>query len=391
MENQSKVEKLAGYLIFLGVLAIVCVTCWYFRSVLVYIILAFLVSLLSQPLMHLLQKIRIKGKSAPTWLLAILSIILVIVGLLFVIVLMIPVVVGIINEASFFSNTSALDGSITKTVNGWVVSIIPSLGPDYDAISVILNYLKESVSHFSITGILGSVASVIIDLAVGIFAVVFISFFFVKDEKLFSRIVAALVPDRIEASVTDAIIDIEHLLSRYFVGLLLEMLGVAVLNFLGLSLIARIGVTYAAGIGFIAGILNIIPYVGPIIGEVLGTLLCVVLKYGTGVGLDVNIWVFALIVLAIMLTVQLIDNFVLQPIIYSTSIQASPLEIFIVMLMAGHIGGILGMLAAIPAYTVIRVIAGRFFYHNKVVRRLMPDMEKEAKLEAAKLEKEANT
>ena len=63
-------------------------------------------------------------------------------------------------------------------------------------------------------------------------------------------------------------------------------------------------------------------------------LLCVVLKYGAGVGLDVNIWVFALIVLAIMLTVQLIDNVVLQPVIYSTSIQATPLEIFIVMLQS---------------------------------------------------------
>jgi predicted PurR-regulated permease PerM len=219
----------------------------------------------------------------------------------------------------------------------------------------------------------------VIDLAVGLFAVVFISFFFVKDEKLFSKIVAALVPDRIEASVTEALLDVEHLLSRYFVGLLLEMMGVALLNFIGLWLIARIGFTYALGIGFIAGILNIIPYVGPIIGEVLGALLCMVLKYGAGVGLDVNIWFFALIVLAIMLSVQLVDNFVLQPLIYSTSIQASPLEIFIVMLMASQLGGILGMLAAIPAYTVIRVFAGRFFYDKKLVRRLMPDLEKVVK------------
>jgi predicted PurR-regulated permease PerM len=376
MENQSKLEKLAGYLIFLGVLAIVCVACWYFSNVLIYVILAFLVSLLSQPLMHLMQKIRIKGKSAPNWLLAILSIILVIAILLLVVIMVIPVVVNIINEASLFGDSSSL-GNIGDSINGWIVGLFPSLGADFDAVSVLLNYLKGCLSDFSVTGLIGSVGSIVIDLAVGIFAVVFISFFFVKDEKLFSKIVAALVPDRIEASVTDSIIDIEHLLSRYFVGLLLEMLCVAVLNFIGLSLIARIGVTNAVGIAFIAGILNIIPYVGPIIGEAIGVLLCMVLKYGTGVGLDVNIWIFALIVLAIMLGVQLIDNFVLQPIIYSTSIQATPLEIFIVMLIAGHIGGILGMLAAIPAYTVIRVIAGRFFYEKKFVRRLMPDLEKE--------------
>ncbi len=379
MEKQSNLEKLAGYLIFLGILAIVCVVCWYFRSVLVYVILAFVVSLISQPLTHLLRKIRIKGKSAPDWLLAILSISIVMAGLILVITQMIPVVTNIIREASVFKDMSLFDNNVSDYVNAWIVGLIPSLGEDYDAVSVLFDYLKGVSSEFSITGILGSVASVVIDLAVGLFAVVFISFFFVKDEKLFSKIVAALVPDRIEASVTEALLDVEHLLSRYFVGLLLEMMGVALLNFIGLWLIARIGFTYALGIGFIAGILNIIPYVGPIIGEVLGALLCMVLKYGAGVGLDVNIWFFALIVLAIMLSVQLVDNFVLQPLIYSTSIQASPLEIFIVMLMASQLGGILGMLAAIPAYTVIRVFAGRFFYDKKLVRRLMPDLEKVVK------------
>ena len=379
MEKQSNLEKLAGYLIFLGILAIVCLACWYFRSVLVYVILAFVVSLISQPLTHLLRKIRIKGKSAPDWLLAILSISIVMAGLILVITQMIPVVTNIIKEASVFKDMSLFDNNVSDYVNAWVVGLIPSLGEDYDVVSVLFDYLKGVSSEFSITGILGSVASVVIDLAVGLFAVVFISFFFVKDEKLFSKIVAALVPDRIEASVTEALLDVEHLLSRYFVGLLLEMMGVALLNFIGLWLIARIGFTYALGIGFIADILNIIPYVGPIIGEVLGALLCMVLKYGAGVGLDVNIWFFALIVLAIMLSVQLVDNFVLQPLIYSTSIQASPLEIFIVMLMASQLGGILGMLAAIPAYTVIRVFAGRFFYDKKLVRRLMPDLEKVVK------------
>ena len=243
----------------------------------------------------------------------------------------------------------------------------------------MFDYLKKVISEFSFTGLIGSVASAVVDLAVGLFAVVFISFFFVKDEKLFSKIVAALVPDHIEDSVTGAITDIEHLLSRYFVGLIIEMFGVALIDFLGLWLIARIGVTYALGIAFIAGILNIIPYVGPVIGEIVGVLLCMALHYGAGIGLDVNIWVFALIVLAIMLGAQLVDNFVYQPIIYSTSIQSTPLEVFIVMLIAGHIGGIVGMLAAIPAYTVVRVVAGRFFYDRKIVRRLMPDLEKEIK------------
>ena len=377
MEKQSYVEKLSKYLIYLGILAIIGIVCWYFSNVLVYIILAFVVSLVSRPLARLMGKIHVKGKSAPSWLLSILSISIVIAVMLMMIILVIPVVSNIINDASLFRNTNNFNGNLGDTVNNWIVSLFPSLGKDFDAISVLLNYLKDKTSGFSITGLIGSVGSVVVDIAIGIFAVVFISFFFVKDEKLFSKIVAALVPDRIEASVTESIGDIEHLLSRYFVGLILEMICVALFNFLGLWLIARIGISYALGIAFIAGILNIIPYVGPIMGEVLGVLLCMVLNYGAGIGLDVHIWIFALIVLAIMLSVQLIDNFVLQPIIYSTSIQSTPLEIFIVMLLAGNIGGIMGMLAAIPAYTVVRVIAGRFFYDKKVVQRLMPDIKKE--------------
>jgi predicted PurR-regulated permease PerM len=105
--------------------------------------------------------------------------------------------------------------------------------------------------------------------------------------------------------------------------------------------------------------------------------LCLILKAGAGVGLDVNIWVFALIVFAIMQGTQFVDNFVYQPLIYSTSIKANPLEIFIVLLIAGHIGGAVGMLVAIPSYTVIRVIASRFFYKYKPVRRLIPDRDEE--------------
>lgn len=379
MEKLTNVEKLAKYLIIVGIIAVVCSVCWYFSTVLIYIVLAFVVSLISRPVARLMGKIRIKGKSAPDWLLSILSVTIVIAILLMVILLVIPVITRIINDASLFSNIDRSEGNFSDTINNWIIGIFPSLGKDFDAIGMLLNYLKGLLSDFDITGLIGSVGSIVIDIAIGLFAVVFISFFFVKNENLFSNIVAALVPDRIEASVTESIVDIEHLLSRYFVGLILEMFCVALLNFLGLWLIARISVSYALGIAFIAGILNILPYVGPILGEILGALLGMVLHYGAGVGLDVNIWIFALIILAIMLTVQLVDNFVLQPIIYSTSIQATPLEIFIVMLMAGHIGGILGMLAAIPAYTIIRVIAGRFFYDKKIVQRLMPDIKKDVK------------
>jgi predicted PurR-regulated permease PerM len=378
MEKERSIDRLARYIIILGTLAIAALLGYFFGSVLAYILLAFVVSLIGQPVFLLLRKIKIKGKSAPDALLAAITIVFIFAILILVVVQVIPVVTNIVREASSLKAQENFDSqNIIYLVNGWIIRVIPWVGEDFDGVQLIIQKISEVLDLSNISGILGSVASAVAGLAVGLFSVIFISFFFIKDETLFGRIIGSLVPDTIEDKVKKTILDIERLLSRYFVGLIVEIFGVVLLNCLGLWLIARIDFNYALGIAFIAGLLNIIPYVGPLIGELIGIILCVILKYGAGIGLGVNIWFFALIVLGIMLTTQLVDNFIYQPLIYSTSIKASPLEIFVVLLIAGHIGGVVGMLIAIPTYTVIRVIASRFFYDYKLVRRLIPDVENE--------------
>lgn len=378
MEKERSIDRLARYIIILGTLAIAAVLCYFFSSVLAYILLAFVVSLIGQPVFKLLKKIKIKGKSAPDALLSVITIIIIFALLCLLVLQVIPVVSGILRDASLMNTQETVDAkNLIKQTNDWIIRTIPWVGEDFNGVEMLIQKLSDVLDLSDIPAILGSVASAVAGLAVGLFSVLFISFFFTKDETLFGRIIGSLAPDTIEEKVKKTILDIERLLSRYFVGLIMEIFGVVVLDCLGLWLIARIGFNYALGIAFIAGLLNIIPYVGPLIGEAIGVVLCLILKYGAGIGLNVNIWVFALIVLAIMLTVQLVDNFIYQPLIYSTSIKAHPLEIFIVLLIAGHVGGIVGMLVAIPSYTVIRVIASRFFYDNKIVRRLIPDVENE--------------
>ena len=378
MEKERSIDKLARYIIILGTLAIAALLCYFFGSVLAYILLAFVVSLIGQPLLRLLRRIKIKGKSAPDALLAVITLIIIFALLILIIMQVIPVVTNIVREAAFMNEQGSIDGqNIIDQFNNWIIKVIPWVGEDFDGVALLMEKVSEVVDLSNISGILGSVASAVVGVAVGLFSVIFISFFFIKDDTLFRRIVGAMVPDAIEEIVKNTIHDIERLLSRYFVGLIVEILGVVLLNCLGLWLIARVDFTYALGIAFIAGLLNVIPYVGPLIGEVLGVVLCIILKYGAGIGLGVNIWVFALIVLAIMLVTQLVDVFIYQPLIYSTSIKANPLEIFVVLLIAGHVGGVVGMLIAIPAYTVVRVIASRFFYDFKPVKRLIPDVEKE--------------
>ena len=380
MENERNTERLAGYVIKLGGLAIILALCFLFKNVLVYIIAAFVVSLIGRPIMQLLRKIRIKKHSLPDWLLAVLTIAFILAFLTLIVTQMVPIVSNIIRDASSIQTSSYFGTNPIEKLNAWLVGLFPNLGHDFDITAVLLSNLRDVVDFNKVSGIVGSVASIVTSAFVALFSVVFISFFFLKDDTLFERIICALVPDRHEADMGKTLNDIKQLLSRYFAGLVIEMLGVAVIDFLGLWLIARLNFSYAIGIAFIAGLLNVIPYVGPLIGEFIGVVFGIILKLGTGAGLDVNIWIFALIILAIMLTAQLIDNFIYQPLIYSTSIKAHPLEIFIVLLMAGHIGGAVGMLVAIPAYTVVRVVAIRFFYRYKAIKRLIPDLSEEDKI-----------
>lgn len=378
MEKERSIDKLARYIILIGAIALAAVVCFYFSSVLAYILLAFVVSLIGQPVFRLLKKIKIKGKSAPDAVWAIITLVIIFALLFLVIIQVIPVVTSIVGEASLM-NSQEPSGhyNIIDQFNDWIRQVLPWVGEDFNGVQLLIQKVSEVLDLSNVSGILGSVASAVAGIAVGLFSVIFISFFFIKDDTLFGQIVGAMVPDAIEERVKKTIFDIERLLSRYFVGLIVEILGVVVLNGLGLWLIARVGFNYAFGIAFIAGLLNIIPYVGPLIGELIGVVLCVILRYGAGIGLGVNIWLFALIVLCIMLATQLVDAFIYQPLIYSTSIKANPLEIFVVLLIAGHVGGVVGMLIAIPAYTVIRVIASRFFYDFKPVKRLIPDVEDE--------------
>ena len=380
MDQERNIDKLAGYLIRLGFAAAVIALCWYFKNVLIYIIIAFVVSLVGRPIMQLMRKVKIKGKTAPDWLMALLTIVVVILLLSLLVTQIIPLVSTIVHDVSAINGQGYFGSNPIGQLNEWMIATFPNLEKDFDIAALLFTRVKELVNFSNVSGIVGSVASVVSSAFVGIFSVVFISFFFLKDDTLFEQIICALVPDRHEENTSKTLFDIKQLLSRYFVGLIIEMLGVALIDFLGLWLIARLPVNYALSIAFIAGLLNVIPYVGPLMGEAIGVLIGVVLKLSTGVGLDVHIWVFVLIILAIMVTAQLIDNFIYQPVIYSTSIKAHPLEIFIVLLMAGHIGGTMGMLVAILAYTVVRVIAIRFFYHYKAIQRLIPDLSEEDKM-----------
>ncbi len=380
MENTERyTDKLAKYILLAAGLAIIGTLCWYFSNVLIYILLAVVVSLIAQPIMTLLRKIRIKGHKAPDWFLAILTLLTLLVIFITVITLIFPIISGIIKGISLSSIESAarhISGPLAD-LNAHLYNAFPKVGKDFRIEIYAIQELKHFFEPRMFSSMLGSAASIISSLGIGIFSVTFISFFFIKDDGQFTAIVRALVPDRHEEEASKAIADISYLLSRYFIGVMIEVIGVALVNFLGLMFIARLGFNAAIGIAFMTGILNVIPYVGPLMGGAMGTILALIIKYSSSapVGLDVNFFAFTIILIAIFGFTQLIDNVLYQPVIYSTSIKAKPLEIFIVLLIAGTLAGPLGMIIAIPSYTVIRVVAYRFFRCYKAISRLIPSEE----------------
>ena len=336
MEKERSIDKLARYIMYTAVAAVILAICWFFRDVIVYMLAAGIVALIGRPVMNFFNRLKIKGHGLPPWIYAIFTIIIIIGIFLALVATIIPIIAGIVKDISMVNVESAAQ-SISlplKEINDFLISTFPSLGSDFKIEEVILGEVKKlnivNASLFS--SVINSIASFVAAFGVGIFSVMFIAFFFLKDEHLFSNIIAALVPDRHEKNAREAYKDIEHLLSRYFIGLIVEIFGVALIE----------------------------------------SVLAITMKYccALPVGLDVSFWVFIIILVAIFWFAQIIDGLIYQPVIYSNSIKASALEIFIVLLMAGYIGGILGMLVAIPCYTVLRVIAARFFQNVKFIREL---------------------
>jgi predicted PurR-regulated permease PerM len=203
------------------------------------------------------------------------------------------------------------------------------------------------------------------DVFIAFFAITFITFFFLKDQGLFKNMIMTTVPSGYEERIGKVLSKSKKLLTRYFIGVIIEVAIVMTIVSVGLTII---GIENAILIGFIAGLFNVIPYVGPIIGAAVGITIGLTTN---AEGLDITGLLSITGQMAIVYgAAQLLDNIVLQPLIYSQSVKAHPLEIFLVILMAGNVAGIAGMILAVPTYSIGRVFVGEFFNQFKVVKAL---------------------
>ncbi len=347
---------------------------YYFSSIVTYVLIAWVLSMIGQPLMRFFQrKLRIGRFQAGPNIAAILTLVLYFLLATILVGLFVPL---ILEQARNLSNVNYTQISSTLEVplnqlNSWLAEIgLVEAGES--PTSQISDTFQEWFQPSKVSNFFGSLIGAAGNLLFTIFSVVFITFFFLKEQGLFVNFLVTIAPNEYDQSVKNAIDSISKLLTRYFGGVLLQ---ITIITVFVSVLLGLLGIKNALLIGFFAGLINVIPYLGPIIGAGFGILVTV----SSNVGLQFYPDLFTLLIHVAMVfaAMQLLDNFLLQPYIFSNSVLAHPLEIFIVVLMGAQVGGITGMVLAIPAYTVFRVIGREFLSEFKIIQKLTGRMDEE--------------
>lgn len=344
-------------LIFFGIWLIVEL-----HILLIYICIAFVVSLIGRPIVFFL-----KSKLKFSNLLAASITLLILIGILAgIISLFIPLIIQQGENLSLL-NLEELELNVKK--------ILEEISVHFNLKSNFWDSIATNESLFSndylsaIPEFLNQLLSVLGNMTIGMFSVTFISFFLLKDSLLMERGAMLLVNDRDENRLKKSFEKIKDLLSRYFLGLLLQ---ISILLIIYTIILVVFGIQNAFVIAFLCALLNLIPYVGPLIGGVLMIFLSMTSN------LDAE---FSTVILPKTIYVmigfsigQLIDNFFSQPMIFSNSVKSHPLEIFIVILAGGSLMGSVGMIVAIPIYTSIKVMLKEFLSENKIIKSLTNDL-----------------
>lgn len=238
-----------------------------------------------------------------------------------------------------------------------------------DFFTILKSNINNYINPEKIRMMLGDSLTAFGDIMIGLFSIFFIGFFFLREQGLFDKILTSMVPSRYEQQTKQAVDETSRLLIRYFIGILIQVTIITLIVSLSLMLM---GVKNALLIGFFAGIMNVIPYIGPLVATALG----VMITLSSHMELSFYDEMIPLIVkvLLVFMVTRLIDDIILQPNIFSKSVKAHPLEIFIIVLVGAKVGGILGMVLAIPFYTAFRVIGKVFLSEFRVIQQLTKNM-----------------
>ncbi len=352
---KSDLPHMLVILLFLALLAFLC---WYFSSIVIYLLVALALTVAGRPIVKLLCKIKIKKFTFPRPLAAIIAM-SIIFGLFYG---FFAILTPLISQE--VKNLTSIDPQVVVEGYNRFLSkfehFASNQGIDVTATEIsegLVLQLQGLVKRLDFGNILGNLVGIIASVFVAVFAILFLTFFSLKDDGIFLKTIRKFIPSKLRPNFSNIVEATSKQVGRYFGGVLIEMCIVGLINGIACKLL---GVPDAALIGVLSGLLNVIPYLGPLISLCLNVIIsCTSMIPLSPAGIDVLYNIIK--VVSIFFSAQLIDNFVLQPVIYGKSVKAHPIEIFIVIMAASQIGGVLGMIFAVPVYTLLRIVFKELF------------------------------
>ncbi|HQE35058.1 MAG TPA: AI-2E family transporter [Flavobacterium alvei] len=326
------------------------------QSVLIYLVVALILTLIGNPILDFFKK-KLKFKHTLATIATVSIFIMLIAGF---ILMFIPLITSQGENLSLLKSAE-IERNITQ-LKTQTFTFLENHNIDTSRMMKEANLASKINLNF-IPNFLNSILGTISSFGIGLASVLFITFFFLKDRLMFIIGAKKIIPDTHEEKILNSAHKINHLLSRYFIGLLLQLFIVFILYIIVLFIF---DIPNLFIIAFLCAVLNIVPYIGPLIASILAAILTMLSNLGSD--FQTVILPTTIYVLIGFWIVQIIDNNLSQPLIFSKSVSSHPLEIFLVILIAGFLSGILGMIIAVPLYTILKVIGKEFFPENKVIQ-----------------------
>ncbi|MCE7053557.1 AI-2E family transporter [Algoriphagus sp. AGSA1] len=337
---------------------------WYFSNITLYLIISLILAALLRPLTNHLNDFHVLGQHVPRWLAVLLSysaivLLLVLLGFLFFPLINNQIIV--LSDLDLNGIYEQIQIPISRVEGFLIRHELLDTNPGY-LFGRMKSTMIDMIKGFDFTSFIGGVINITSSLFIGIMAIAFISFFLLLENGLLRRNLLNLIPNPYFELSVATFTKVEKLLSNYLSGLLLQMLAVFSLASFGLTIMS---VEYALTIALFAAVANLIPYAGPLLGATFGIIVGV--SSGTFEN-NTELNYLIIKILSVFALVQVTDNLLLQPMIFSKSVKAHPLEIFVVIFAGAKIAGVVGMILAIPVYTIFRVFIMEFYMGYKSYR-----------------------
>ncbi len=194
-----------------------------------------------------------------------------------------------------------------------------------------------------ITSFVGALTGFVLSIV----TVPFILFYLLKDGEKLPNMLIKMLPPRMRPSAREIVVQADHQISSYIQGQILVAICIGIMVSIGFFII---GMKYALLLGVLAMFTSVVPYLGPMIAITPAVIIAIVTSP------------FMLVKLAIVWTVvQLIDGKFISPQIMGKSLQIHPITIIFVLLTAGSLFGVVGVILGIPGYAVLKVFVTHFF------------------------------